>query len=254
MSKAKSDTWSMAGPKGTAWKFWAIITSEGTKGSAYQVEEIVKVTRLQQFFKYYDQIPKPSAFSAMNGKRVQLAFFKDNITPAWEAKNEKGEMINKGALGYVFPETEVDKIWELLLFMCVGNMFENPHAALNAEASGVIDDTSNENPPADSEGGSTPEVPEKKRISDWPKPLTVNGILIGRAGGRQIERKNMSSTEYTVEIWVGEHITEKDKSGQGEDPRLEEWNRYLSSVEVNGETIWKQVTKCKAKSFEKKRK
>lgn len=212
---------------GNVWKFWAIITSEGTRGASYQVEEIVKVNQVQQFFKYYNQIPKPSEFSGVNGKRVQLGFFKDGITPAWEAADKNGNQYNKGSLGYVFQEKDIDQVWELLLFMCVGNMFEHPKACIDGTIQGTA-------PPA----------------------LNVTGILVGR--GRQMGPRTVP--DYTVDIWVGEEAGEKMLQSWNEYlqkvwlPNDETKVNLKETTEDEKIFPWKGVGKMKAKSFLRKAK
>lgn len=102
------------------WQFWLIVSSPG---SSYQIEEIIKVSTAQNFFRYYYAIPKMNELSDFPGRSVSIALFRDSIKPAWEDKrNSSG-----GTYNFVYNNPEnpnPNDDWLELLLMIIGKTLQ----------------------------------------------------------------------------------------------------------------------------------
>lgn len=121
------------------WQFWVICFNHG-KGipTSYEIEPIISTGSVHSFCRYFWNIPKPSELRVMERKRVSLAFFRDNIKPAWEDENNKlGAsfyfLVKKGERLDDVPRKErkigkeefkVDEIWLELLLRSIGGEFD----------------------------------------------------------------------------------------------------------------------------------
>jgi hypothetical protein len=145
------------------WQFYLIIVTGGPRRS-YQIEELVKVGRVDTFIRnvvHFEQEAPVSQFKLVNQKRPSFALFRDGIKPAWEdPKNKDG-----GTFSFDIPQTDenhpyIDETWR--------------NIQLSAVASNGLDSL------------PSPEDP--------PEPL-VNGVIVTL-------KPDKSATKFFFEVWV----------------------------------------------------
>jgi translation initiation factor 4E len=106
------------------WKFWLILFTRGGR-QQWEIEEIAGVSTLDLFFREFLRLPKPSSLKDTREKRPTLAFFKNDVQPAWEdTHNKRG-----GAYYLLVKEDEVDAVWKDLLFYAVGGNLTPGHCS-----------------------------------------------------------------------------------------------------------------------------
>ena len=102
------------------WKFWVILNANVGGKKIYQIEEIFAFNTVESFWSYAAAIPKVSEFRNVNGKRVSLAIFRDEIKPAWEdPENEKGATYSISV-----PLQSIDDFWETIMLYLIGGQMK----------------------------------------------------------------------------------------------------------------------------------
>jgi hypothetical protein len=87
-----------------SWQFYLIVVTRSPR-PAYQVEELVKVERVDTFIRnivHFEKEAPLSQFKLVNDKRPSLALFRDTIKPAWEDSHNK----DGGSFGFAIPQNE----------------------------------------------------------------------------------------------------------------------------------------------------
>jgi hypothetical protein len=106
------------------WQFW-LITVESRQ---YKILDIAKFVSAENFAKYYYVLGNPSEFKFVNGRRVSLAVFREDVRPAWEAP----ENANGGHFSYDIRDPAlVGKMWEEILLMLLAG-------ELGSECNGIV--------------------------------------------------------------------------------------------------------------------
>jgi translation initiation factor 4E len=108
------------------WQFWLVLFTPGAGGHhQYQIEEIVRVTTVQNFWQAFTGLPALSELTHIRHKSVSIALFRDQIKPAWEdEKNQQG-----GTYFLMVPKRFIDELWTDLLLSAIGgtlNDYLNP--------------------------------------------------------------------------------------------------------------------------------
>jgi hypothetical protein len=106
------------------WQFYLIVVTGGPRRS-YQVEQLVKVGRVDTFLRnvvHFEQEAPLSQFKLVNNKRPSFALFRDPISPAWEDEHNK----DGGGFNFEIPQNEesrpfVDETWRNLQFSAVSS-------------------------------------------------------------------------------------------------------------------------------------
>jgi hypothetical protein len=103
-----------------AWKFWLIVVHTN-KGRQYQIEELVKVSTVANFFVYQKKIAGTLELEKWRNdqRRLSLGLFLDGVTPAWEDPRNAGG----GCLSYILKDQTspgVEYAWETVLMLVAG--------------------------------------------------------------------------------------------------------------------------------------
>lgn len=95
------------------WQFWVIFCRYVDKVQ-YEIEPIIKVRSLSKFAEYHSSLPEIKQLRNTQNGKISLAFFSENIKPAWEdAANKDG-----GCLLIFLSDKlkeKVQDVWEYLL-------------------------------------------------------------------------------------------------------------------------------------------
>ena len=111
------------------WKFWLIQAIWEGKVISYHLDTLVSVGCLDNLHKYCNTMPAPSEIKMLPTKKVSIAFFRNNVKPAWE------EQENKGRLVYECSADLVNYAWRQLIWMCCnGDFVEESESDPNSEA------------------------------------------------------------------------------------------------------------------------
>lgn len=106
------------------WQFWVIVIKTiDSRNQVYEIEPIISVNTLELFIDYFNSLPKISDLPFNDTVRVQIAFFADDISPAWEdPSNENGGM-------YSFTikkeENKENEVWKRLLVKAIRGDFDS---------------------------------------------------------------------------------------------------------------------------------
>ena len=104
------------------WTFWLVIYNfSPNQQQQYQIEEIVTVNSVENFYSYYKEMPKISEIKCANYKKASIALFKNQIRPAWEDENNA----NGESICFLLNSQNVDKIWFDLMLITVGGDLED---------------------------------------------------------------------------------------------------------------------------------
>ncbi|KAH0789417.1 eukaryotic translation initiation factor 4E type 3-B [Histomonas meleagridis] len=99
------------------WTFWLVIFNYAPKQQQqYQIEEIVTVNSVENFYNYYKEMPKIAEIKCANYKKASIALFKKSIKPAWEDENNADGQ----SICFLVSSQNVDKVWYDLMLLAVG--------------------------------------------------------------------------------------------------------------------------------------
>ncbi|EAY08683.1 hypothetical protein TVAG_079410 [Trichomonas vaginalis G3] len=120
------------------WRFWVVFCKFLDK-QVYEIESIISVNSLELFVDYFNSLPNIDELHYNETNQVSLAFFADDIKPAWEdPHNAKG-----GSYHFVIQDsTIVHEIWKkLLVHAIIGDidkiLSENQDHKKNYELCGI---------------------------------------------------------------------------------------------------------------------
>jgi hypothetical protein len=160
----------------TDWQFYLIVVTSGPRRS-YQVDELVKVERVDNFLRnvvHFEQEAPLSDFKIVGAKRPALALFRENIKPAWEDEHNR----DGGGFSFEIPQNDASKA-------CVNEIWRNMQ--LSAVSSNGLDSLPNME--------STDDDSIERRSDPRPSDPLVNGVMVTlKPDGR--------STRYVFEVWV----------------------------------------------------
>jgi translation initiation factor 4E len=112
----------------TEWQFWLVLFMPGAGGKhQYQIEEIIRVSTVQNFWQYYTALPAISELRQVNHKHVSIALFRGQIKPAWEDENNA----HGGTFFFMVPRDVVDELWKDLLLSAIGGTLHDHLTAGN---------------------------------------------------------------------------------------------------------------------------
>lgn len=102
------------------WTFWLTIFDFTSNQFQYTIEEIGSINNLVNLHQYYRTLPQIHEIKRNPRHYASIAFFCDEIRPAWE--DEK----NKDGASYHFlvDEKVVDNLWRDLLLYASGGLFD----------------------------------------------------------------------------------------------------------------------------------
>lgn len=113
------------------WIFWMHEPCfDGKYDNTRKPLHSVPISSVQEFWRYYNNIPEPSRFFCKDGERKTVggvtlegwSFFEEGVKPDWEdGKNKKGNTITFKA---AFTSEEIDEVWKNSLVGLVGEMIE----------------------------------------------------------------------------------------------------------------------------------
>ncbi|EAY00208.1 hypothetical protein TVAG_257620 [Trichomonas vaginalis G3] len=105
------------------WQFW-VITCRFTDKTQYEIEPIIKVRSKSKFAEYLASLPDVLHLQPKQNSKISLAFFSDNIQPAWEDKaNTEG-----GCMYFTLQDKLKERaqdLWEYLLAAAVSGELNN---------------------------------------------------------------------------------------------------------------------------------
>ena len=155
------------------WKFWLIQVIWEGKGNSYHLDPLISVGCIDNLHKYCNTMPEPSEIKLLPTKKVSIAFFRNNLKPAWEEEENKGRVV------YECSADLVNYAWQQLIWMCCNGDFNF---------------------------GSKPDSDKSKSEASEPTPeddkrgagLVVNGVVVGPSRKKTDNKESI----YTLEIWA----------------------------------------------------
>uniref|UniRef100_A0A7S2XVT5 Eukaryotic translation initiation factor 4E n=1 Tax=Fibrocapsa japonica TaxID=94617 RepID=A0A7S2XVT5_9STRA len=126
MAKNPGDTH----PLENTWSIWEHRATKNQGDWAGNMQKICTFATVEDFWAYYNHIPKPSAifYDGQTRKRVgdrqleSLSIFKEGINPEWEDPvNAKG---GEFSCRKTFDPVTLDKLWENLLMGIIGETID----------------------------------------------------------------------------------------------------------------------------------